>query len=99
MDKQLKQLQESWKKISEEEKIKGGKADNKTLQDVAAHHAGNSVGRKYTTLYYLLKHQLEMGLKVEMEHTDDTTKAREIALDHLMEDPEYYTKLATIHKD
>jgi len=99
MDKQLKQLQESWKKILEKEKISGGKADGKTLQDIAAHHAGNSTGRKYTTLYYILKHQFEMGLEVEKEHTDDPTKAREIALDHLWEDPEYYTKLATIHKD
>jgi hypothetical protein len=99
MDKQLKQLKESWKQISEKEKLVGGKADGKTLQDVAAHHAGNSAGRKYTTLYYLLKHQLELGLKVEKEHSNSKEEAEEITLDHLWEDPEYYTKLATIHKD
>jgi hypothetical protein len=38
--------------------------------------------------------QLEMGVKVEMEHTNDPKKAREIAKDHLTEDPKYYTKLA-----
>jgi hypothetical protein len=37
--------------------------------------------------------QLEMGLKVEMEHTGDKNVAREIALDHLTEDPQYYSKL------
>jgi len=37
--------------------------------------------------------QLVMGIDVEMEHTDDPDKAREIAMDHLAEDPEYYTKL------
>ena len=37
--------------------------------------------------------QLEMGIKVEMEHTNDRSLAREIALDHLTEDPEYYTNL------
>jgi hypothetical protein len=34
-----------------------------------------------------------MGLKVEMEHTDDEKIASEIVLDHLAEDPQYYTKL------
>jgi hypothetical protein len=28
-----------------------------------------------------------------MEHTDDEEIAREIAMDHLTEDPKYYTKL------
>ena len=37
--------------------------------------------------------QLEMGIKVEMEHTNDRNLAREIALDHLTEDPNYYTSL------
>jgi len=35
--------------------------------------------------------QVLMGLKVEMEHSDDPTVALEIVLDHLSEDPEYYT--------
>ena len=42
--------------------------------------------------------QLEKGVKVEMEHTSDTNIAREIALDHLTEDPLYYDKLETIEK-
>jgi len=33
------------------------------------------------------------GMEVELEHTNDITIAAEIALDHLAEDPEYYTKL------
>lgn len=37
--------------------------------------------------------QLKMGIKVEMEHTKDTSLAKEIALDHLAEDPKYYSKL------
>ena len=40
--------------------------------------------------------QLEMGIKVEMEHTTDPELAREIAKDHLTEDPKYYTKLQQI---
>lgn len=42
--------------------------------------------------------QLAMGIKVEMEHTNDGEKAKEIAMDHLVEDPEYYTKLQQIEK-
>jgi hypothetical protein len=40
--------------------------------------------------------ELEMGIKVEMEHTDDPAKAKVIALQHLAEDPKYYTKLASL---
>lgn len=39
---------------------------------------------------------LAEGTQVEMEHTDDETIAREIAMDHLTEDPEYYTKLRQV---
>jgi len=37
--------------------------------------------------------QLALGVQVEMEHTNNEKVATEIALDHLTEDPEYYTKL------
>lgn len=38
-------------------------------------------------------HELRMGRRVEMEHTTDHKIAEKIALDHLSEDPFYYTKL------
>ena len=34
-----------------------------------------------------------MGIKIEMEHTNDKKLATEIATDHLKENPKYYTKL------
>lgn len=37
--------------------------------------------------------QLRKGIEVEYEHTDDYSLAKEIAMDHLAEDPEYYDKL------
>lgn len=37
--------------------------------------------------------ELSMGIKVEMEHTKEEKLAREIAIDHLTEDPHYYSKL------
>ena len=33
------------------------------------------------------------GIEIELEHTNDINIAAEIALDHLSEDPEYYTHL------
>lgn len=36
--------------------------------------------------------QIIRGIEVEMEHTNDPKVALEIAMDHLTEDPEYYTK-------
>jgi hypothetical protein len=37
--------------------------------------------------------QLRLGIAVEMEHTDDSDISSEIAIDHLTEDPAYYTTL------
>jgi hypothetical protein len=42
--------------------------------------------------------QLAEGIKHELEHTKDRALAQEIALDHLAEDPKYYTKLKEIEK-
>lgn len=45
------------------------------------------------------QHQLVKGMNVEFEHTSDVKTAMEIAMDHLIEDPDYYKKLATIEKE
>jgi len=37
--------------------------------------------------------KLKVGIAVEMEHTSDKKIAQEIALDHLTENPKYYTEL------
>ena len=37
--------------------------------------------------------QIEMGLKVEQEHTTDLNIALEITMDHLVEIPRYYSYL------
>jgi len=43
--------------------------------------------------------ELQKGIEVEKEHTSDKDVAKKIALDHLYEDPKYYTKLATIEEE
>ncbi len=42
---------------------------------------------------------LDEGERVEMEHTRDRRVAREIARDHLVEDPDYYKKLRAVEGD
>jgi len=39
---------------------------------------------------------LAEGTKIEMEHTDSARSAQRIAMDHLVEDPEYYLKLRAV---
>lgn len=43
--------------------------------------------------------QLAKGTKVEMEHTNDPKKAREIAGDHLVETPDYYDRLHEMEEE
>lgn len=70
-----------------EEKLKGGRADNMDIEDIAKMH-GIGVDEIYD--------EFQKGVNHEMEHTSEMMVALEIALDHLYEDPEYYTKLNTI---
>jgi hypothetical protein len=43
--------------------------------------------------------ELMKGIKVELEHTSDPEIAKEIALDHINELPDYYTRLATVEEN
>ena len=43
--------------------------------------------------------QFAMGVKTESEHTPDPFVAARIALDHLAEIPDYYTRLAKMEED
>ena len=73
-----------------EDQIKGGLADKLSLEDIS---------KKFDFDIDKLKKELESGTKVEMEHTDDKSKAKEIAMDHLAEIPDYYTRLEKMEKD
>lgn len=76
--------------IEKSEKIEGGLADNKTLEDIATHHKCSLKE---------IEDEVEIGKKVEMEHTDDLDEALEITKDHLWEIPDYYTRLAKMEKE
>jgi hypothetical protein len=58
----------------------------------------DEVRAKHNIPYDKLIIQLSKGIKVEQEHTGDVALAREIALDHLNEFPDYYDRLAKVEK-
>lgn len=51
-----------------------------------------ALAAKHNVTVKQLLDQLTKGIKVELEHTTYGQTAREIALDHLADDPNYYTK-------
>ena len=75
--------------IKEEDSIPGGLAKGMTLNDIAEKH-GVSVD--------ILVAEFKKGIQTEMEHTTDKEMAKEITMDHLFEDPKYYTKLAKVEE-
>jgi hypothetical protein len=78
--------------MNESNKLEGGGADNKSLVQIAKkHNAKNHY--QIDDMVKSLKKQVDMGLPIEMDHTDDKDKAKEIVYDHLWEDPKYYSKL------
>ena len=46
----------------------------------------------------IITDELAKGIKIEMEHTSDKKVAKQIVLDHLKEDPKYYTHLIAMEK-
>jgi hypothetical protein len=78
--------------INESELLKGGNADNKSLIQLAKRHDAKGYYH-IDNMVQSLRKELEMGVKIELEHTDNEDMAKEIAMDHLWENPSYYSKL------
>ncbi len=54
------------------------------------------LAKKHNVPLEQIQKQLSKGIKVEKEHTSDEATAREIALDHLAELPDYYDRLKKV---
>ena len=74
----------------QKDKLKGGKSDKLSVEDIA---------KKHSVSIASIKKQIEMGIEVEHEHVNDKKLAEEIAMDHLEEIPDYYTRLKTMEKE
>jgi len=53
----------------------------------------NEIAKKHRLEVSFIENQLKMGIPIEHEHTGDNNLARNIALQHLDEIPDYYTRL------
>ena len=51
------------------------------------------IAEKHGVAVEQIDKELQKGTQVELEHTTNVNQAREIALDHLLELPDYYTRL------
>lgn len=69
-------------KIKFENEIIGGKSDKLSVNDIA---------KKHKISVDDIIDEISMGIKIEMEHTNDKKMAREIAMDHISEFPKYYS--------
>jgi len=78
------------KLIEATEKVRGGLSDDMTIDKIAEKHG---VGIR------TIEMQIEKGKKIEMEHTDDPEEAEKVAMDHLVEIPDYYDRLHKMEKE
>lgn len=63
------------------------------FEEIKRHKTPEQIAKKHGVELSSILKQLKMGIKVEHEHTQDTDLATDIALHHLNEIPDYYTKL------
>lgn len=83
-------IKEFWEEVDKEYK-------SKTESDVKDLLPGGKADRKNPEDFDAK--QLAKGIKVEMEHTKDPSIAKEIAMDHLMENSKYYDHLQEMESD
>jgi len=79
-----------------------GEDDTERKSDVKegfkGHKSIEEIAKKHKVSPSVIEKQLEMGMKVEKEHTTDNDQAMDIALQHLDEIPNYYSKLRKMEK-
>ena len=82
----------------------GGEDDTKRFskkevkEGFKGHKSVEEIAKKHDVSPSVIQKQLEMGMKVEHEHTTDNDQAIDIALQHLDEVPNYYSKLKKVEK-
>jgi len=75
--------------------IDSGESETKdeVKEELKPHKSVESVAKKHRMDPSDIQKQLEMGIKIEHEHVTDKDTAIDIALQHLDEIPDYYTRL------
>lgn len=83
-------------KMEKKQFVSGGYFEKKAIKK------GISIRKFYAYLRSLgidPVEQMNIGKKIEKEHTSDDSITRQIALDHLIEIPDYYTRLVKMEKE
>ena len=63
------------------------------MPKIKSHKTVEQIAKKHRLDVSFIQKQLDMGEPIEHEHTKDHDLARDIALQHLDEIPDYYTRL------
>jgi hypothetical protein len=69
------------------------------VHKLKSHKTVGQIAKKHRLEVSFVKNQLEMGIPIEYEHTKDKDLATDIALQHLDEIPDYYTRLKKMESD
>ena len=64
-----------------------------------SHKTVEQIAKKHRMDVSFIQRQLDMGEPIEHEHTQDHELAKDIALQHLDEIPDYYTRLKKMEAD
>ena len=86
------------KKRQKGEKTKSRSPFNE-MHEVKSHKTVEQIAKKHRLEVSFIQKQLEMGIPIEHEHTKDKDLATDIALQHLDEIPDYYTRLKKMESD
>jgi hypothetical protein len=86
------------KKRQKGEKTKSRSPFNE-MHEVKSHKTVEQIAKKHRLEVSFIQKQLEMGIPIEHEHTRDKDLATDIALQHLDEIPDYYTRLKKMESD
>ncbi len=69
------------------------------MQKLKSHKTVEQIAKKHRLEVSFVQNQLDMGEPIEHEHTQDHDLAKYIALQHLDEIPDYYTRLKKMEAD
>lgn len=68
------------------------------MAKIKSHRSVEQIAKKHRIDVSFVQKQLKMGIAIEHEHTKDKDLATDIALQHLDEIPDYYTRLKKMEK-
>ena len=100
MNKTLKEMLLQHKPITEQAfdiEAMGGESFEKERESDG--YTPESIASLHNVSVQDILDQIEKGIKVEREHTTDEAEARIIAMDHLVELPDYYTRLDKMEEE